>query len=234
MLTTFKGKLAYVSKETAGERIRRARTEAKLTQQDLADAAGVSRAAVALWENGDTKSLKPNNLFKIARRLNKPAEWLATGQQAAESNSLWGNDTEAGPDLGQAREVPIVGNTQGGPDAHWEDLGYPTGYGDEYIEVFVKDPTAYALRVRGNSMAPRIKEGEVIVASRNAELVSGEDVIIKLKDGQVMVKQLTNKREDYITIESVSGGERMVFALADILFIHAVIGIHPASHVKKR
>jgi len=38
-----------------------------------------------------------------------------------------------------------VGTTQGGPDAHWEDLGYPTGCNDEYIGILVKDRTADAI-----------------------------------------------------------------------------------------
>lgn len=81
MLRCGASKLAYMAKtkETMGERIRRCRKALKLTQEQLGEAAGVSGAAVAQWENGDTKSLRPENLFKIARALKKSAEWLATG-----------------------------------------------------------------------------------------------------------------------------------------------------------
>jgi transcriptional regulator with XRE-family HTH domain len=63
-----------------GDRIRASRKAAKLTQEQLGAIAGVSGAAVAQWESGDSKTLKPENLFKIARRLGKSAEWLVTGE----------------------------------------------------------------------------------------------------------------------------------------------------------
>jgi len=82
MLSRPGSKFAYMTHtiETPGERIRRCRQEAGLTQDQLAKAVGVSAAAVAQWETGDSKSLRPENLFKAARALNKSAEWLATGE----------------------------------------------------------------------------------------------------------------------------------------------------------
>jgi len=67
-------------KNTPGERIRRSRKANGLTQQEVGRAVGVTREAVALWESDDTKSLRPENLFKLARAVKKNAEWLATGE----------------------------------------------------------------------------------------------------------------------------------------------------------
>ncbi len=66
--------------ETLGERIKRCRQAAKLTQQELGDKAGTSAAAVAQWETGDTKAIKAEYIFKVARALGKSAEWLVTGE----------------------------------------------------------------------------------------------------------------------------------------------------------
>ena len=66
--------------ENMGDRLRRAREQSKITQQDLAEAVGVSRAAVALWENGDTKNIRPENLFRAAAKLRKSARWLSLGE----------------------------------------------------------------------------------------------------------------------------------------------------------
>ena|SRR3990167_2183918 len=73
------GKLTYMV-ETISDRVRRAREEAGLTQQQLADACGISRTAIALWEYGYSKSIKAEHLFKAARALKKNPEWLANGQ----------------------------------------------------------------------------------------------------------------------------------------------------------
>ena len=66
-------------KESLAERLKRSRAEAQLTQQKLADAAGISSAAIGLIEIGDTKAIRSENLFALARALNKSAEWLANG-----------------------------------------------------------------------------------------------------------------------------------------------------------
>lgn len=65
---------------TVAERIKYARKQAKLTQQALAEACGIKRASVTQWESGSTKSLKPENLFAVAKATNIDAKWLATGK----------------------------------------------------------------------------------------------------------------------------------------------------------
>ncbi len=54
---------------TIGQRIKRLREEAGLTQQALGKAVGVSRNAVGQWESGDTRP-KIENLHAISRALN--------------------------------------------------------------------------------------------------------------------------------------------------------------------
>jgi len=66
--------------ETLGDRIRHARLSANLTQEQLGAVAGISGSAINQLESGETKTMKPENLFKIARKLRKSAEWLVTGE----------------------------------------------------------------------------------------------------------------------------------------------------------
>lgn len=67
-------------KKCMGTRLKKAREEAKITQQALADYIGLSRAAIAQWETGNTKNIRPENLFKAAEKLSKSAKWLALGE----------------------------------------------------------------------------------------------------------------------------------------------------------
>ncbi len=64
-----------------GQRIKQARLarKPKITQQQLADAVGVSRPAVTQWETGETKALEGENLDRVARALGVTTEWLLYG-----------------------------------------------------------------------------------------------------------------------------------------------------------
>lgn len=63
-----------------GQRIKATRLELGLRQQDLADAAGVSTAAISQVESGDTKNLKLPHLFAIADAMKVNPRWLAIGK----------------------------------------------------------------------------------------------------------------------------------------------------------
>jgi transcriptional regulator with XRE-family HTH domain len=61
-----------------GERIRVARQERRITQEELASAVGVSRSAVAQWETGRSGQVT-GNLARIAQVLGVGMEFLMHG-----------------------------------------------------------------------------------------------------------------------------------------------------------
>ena len=63
------------SNKTIGQRIGEIRTENNETQKQLADALGVKREIVTYWEN-DTRSIKAEQLARIAKRYNVSADYL--------------------------------------------------------------------------------------------------------------------------------------------------------------
>jgi transcriptional regulator with XRE-family HTH domain len=66
--------------ETVGDRIRHSRLDRGWTQQDLADAVGVSRSAVAQWETDRAGQLR-DNLGRIAGVLGVSSELLLRGRE---------------------------------------------------------------------------------------------------------------------------------------------------------
>ncbi|MHB1933650.1 MAG: S24 family peptidase [Leptospirillum sp.] len=133
------------------------------------------------------------------------------------------------------REIPVVGTTQGGPDRHWEELGYPVGFGGEYIEHNSPDPHAYVLAVRGNSMAPKISEGEYVLVEPSLLAMPGDYVIAKLKSGEVLTKIFRSDFESEIILESFNHGySPMIVKKSEIDFIHPVAAIFMKRSVRKR
>lgn len=129
-------------------------------------------------------------------------------------------------------EIPIRGKTTGGRGKFWEDNDYPDGYSDRIIDWPSKDPQTYALEIDGNSMSPWVREGEYVVLSPAAQYLPGDEVVLRLQDGEVMVKTLLNERDGAITVTSIANHERHVFRKEQIVFIHKVIGRAPASAAK--
>ena len=62
------------------QRIRRARRNAKLSQQALGKLLGVQRSAVSNWESASDIQPAITNLIAIAMVTNVSLEWLATGR----------------------------------------------------------------------------------------------------------------------------------------------------------
>ena len=132
------------------------------------------------------------------------------------------------PALRPFRDVPVVGTVQGGEKGYLLELEHAVGHGDGHITYPARDPQSYAVRVRGDSMRPRIKAGEFIVIEPNHECQPGDDVVVVLKDGQRMVKELLYIRDGEATLGSINNGHPNITVLvADIEKMHYVAAIIP-------
>jgi transcriptional regulator with XRE-family HTH domain len=68
----------YVPEMELNQRIFKARSDAKMTQEQLAVAVGKTRGAVAQWESGEVRP-RHTTLQAIATATNKPISWLVNG-----------------------------------------------------------------------------------------------------------------------------------------------------------
>ena len=128
----------------------------------------------------------------------------------------------------QGRDIPVVGEAQGGPEGRISINDFPAGYGDGWIHIHSPDPAAYALRVRGDSMRPRIKSGEHIVVEPSIEALPGDDVVVKFTDDTAVVKELLWIRDDEVCLGSINNGVAPITrSLREVMTIHRVGAIIP-------
>jgi phage repressor protein C with HTH and peptisase S24 domain len=223
-------RLAFiVSRMELKDRLRQARKNAGLTQADLAERAGIKQASISEIERGLTRT--SGYLVKLAQICGVDPVWLSDGSGSPES--AFGTNVEQGPPItSTTRRIEIVGTAQLGPDGYWVGLDASAGW----VETYTRDEDAYALKLKGDSMAPAIRNGWIAVCEPNHRLVPGEYVMVTTIDGQSMVKELLFESEDGVSLMSVNAayGERRTISWDEVETIHYVGTILAPSKVLGR
>ncbi len=79
-------------------------------------------------------------------------------------------------------QVPLVNLVAAGTPTEFTDLGYPARLADGYINTTdTGDADAFAARVRGDSMEPLYREGDIVVFSPAKVVKSGMDCFVRLE-----------------------------------------------------
>lgn len=215
--------------QTLQERIAELMDATGLTVGGMAEIAGVTSSAATQWKDGPTKSLKTGPATKLASATGFSAMWIATGEGPKKlsqgSAAPAPSNVADAPALSPSRLVPVVGHVKGGMDGFLEEMQFPAGYGEGFVEYWTKDPASYALRVKGDSMHPRYRAGEFIVVTPSIEAQPGRDVVVKLKDGRKLLKLLNWVRGDEIQLLSINDGYApTTLSVDEIESIHRVAG----------
>lgn len=103
------------------------------------------------------------------------------------------------------RRVPIINRVAAGYPAEFTDLDYPAGIADDYISAppGLDDPSAFAVRVAGDSMEPRYREGDIVLFSPAAAVGSGDDCYIRFTPESSAAQGATFKRVYFDTETAV-------------------------------
>jgi phage repressor protein C with HTH and peptisase S24 domain len=121
--------------------------------------------------------------------------------------------------------VPLIGFAEAGAGGHFDDGGFPVGKGwEEMAFPSVTDEHAYALEISGDSMKPAYRDGDIIIVSPAAPVRKGDRVVIKTKDGEVMVKELRRKNSKNIELKSLNTEHRdRTLSMSDVLWIARIM-----------
>ena len=138
------------------------------------------------------------------------ARWPST-ESVAKSLAATGTSIETFVELiddkarPTGRGIPLIGFAQAGTGGYFDDAGFPVGKGwDEVAFPSVADENAYALKIFGDSMEPAYRDGAVIVVSPAASVRKGDRVVVRTKDGEVMVKELKRRTSKSVELQSVN------------------------------
>ena len=168
--------------------IREKRRLLGLSEQQFADAVGVSRGAVQQWEKPDGTAPKRANQPRVAELLGISVAELVSG----DSRMSLGLDVRA--------EIPLISEVEAGNYTVIDNFKPKAGFELVSVTVPVKRHT-FALRVHGDSMVgstgDSFPEGSVLVVEPELTAEPGDYVIVLNSKNQTTFKQLVKDGADY-------------------------------------
>ncbi|MEE1952308.1 LexA family protein [Aeromonas sp. 75A] len=178
-------------------RIKSQRLVHGLTQESLAKRLGINRVSISQWERGDT-SPKGNNLVRLAEILGVKPEWLLFGDDAASSTgtSLPGYHNVEPAVIYQGKRIPILSYVQAG---NWREMCEQATAFDGNVEYVVAGvelgPCGFGLWVRGDSMAPQFKEGDLVIVDPDIAPKAGDFVVASNGKEEATFKKYRSRGE---------------------------------------
>lgn len=213
------------SKLTAQQRLKAALVPEGVSAEALASVAKVGVDVASLWLAGEGPDITLIHAIALQNTYGVNSVWLTKGKGEPGVAVRWNDEYRPIPIKG-SRVIPVVGMAQLGDNGHWSDLEYPVGHGNGYVDFPSRDKDAYALKCEGDSMSPRIEAGEFVIVEPNTPVKAGKNVLLKSKDGRVMVKKYLYSAAGRVYLISINKAHPPIsFAQDEIEKMHFIRAI---------
>jgi len=180
------------------ERLKNTRIAAGLTQAEMAERLFMTQQAYSKYEKG-LATPNPETLARIADLLDVSLDFLLDRDQAADgppasTGGVW---------------VPVLGRVAAGLSiaAVEEVLGY-----EEIPTELAAQRECFALRIGGDSMEPRIREGDVVIVQKQETCETGDLAVVLVNGGDATVKRIKKGPEGLMLIPNNPAYEPMFYS----------------------
>ena len=202
---------------TIGEIIYNRRKELGLTLEEIGNATGVSKSTVKKWENGFIANMRRDKIEKLANVLQISPIVLLNGNQ--EDDKPNAEILSAGENI---YKIPVFSSVSAGFGA------YACSDVIDYLHLYIANPAdvpeMLCIKVTGDSMYPKIEDGDIIVVRKQDSVDSGSIAVVLVDGEEGFVKKVIYDNE---TIELVSINPEYapkIFKGAEVLRVR-VVGI---------
>ena len=173
---------------TIHARIKEQRLKMGYTLAQIADMLNVKEATVQRYESGEIKNLKHDTIVNLANILKCSPAYL----MGWTDNTSKDNDTQKIKGV----KIPVIGTVAAGiPIEAIENI---IDY-EEIPKEMAQSSEYFALKIKGDSMAPRILNGDVVIVKKQSDVDSGDIAIVLINGDEATVKCL-KKQDDGIIL----------------------------------
>lgn len=151
-------------------RIKLAREDLKLTKRELAKRLGVHESSINKYEKG-LVDIPLSKISELSRVLNVTEAYLMGWEEEKK----------------QGLKIPVLGTVAAGiPISAVEDiLDY-----EEVPQSWENQGEFFGLRIKGDSMEPRMESGDVVIVKQQPDANSGDTVIVLVNGDDATCKKL--------------------------------------------
>lgn len=180
-------------------RIKSAREDLKLTKRELAKRIGVHESSINKYEKG-LVDIPLSKISELARVL-KVTEAYLMG---------WEEKSEQPP---QGLQIPVLGTVAAGiPISAVEDiLDY-----EEVPQSWESQGEFFGLKIKGDSMEPRMESGDVVIVKQQPDANSGDTVIVLVNGDDATCKKLQKTDNGIMLVSTNPKYPPMFYSTEDI------------------
>ena len=216
-------------KMTLGQLLKQRRKELKLSMAKLGKLAGISPTHIMNIEKGSIPAnqilillakalgLDHRDILKRGLKERDPEIWKILQESDKQFEAV-------NSDFMLSQMIPLIDATQAG---EWIDVidAYQPGQGMDEVAVSSTRRDLIALRVKGNSMEPVIRDGQIVVVDPHREAITG-DIIIAVKDDKSTIKRFHQVNRETVILEPLNSAfENIVLKSGDLRIVGVVIEI---------
>lgn len=161
--------------------LRRIMKEREKTQVDIISTLSLNKSTVSSWVNG----VRMPRMDKI--------DALATFLNTTRSNLLEDNTNSPRHSSKKGVRIPVLGNVAAGTPieaiANEVDLNDSDNW-EEIEESIAATGNFFALKIKGQSMEPRIKEDDIVIVRQQPDVESGNLAVVYINGYDATVKEI--------------------------------------------
>lgn len=188
-------------------RLKQLRNEKKINQRELANFLKVAPSTISMYESGQRE---PNFevLESLADFFNVDLNYLLG--KSDKTTKLMIEDIPPKP---QGIKIPVLGTVAAGiPISAVEDiLDY-----EEIPQSWQNQGEFFALKIKGDSMEPRMESGDVVIVKQQSDANSGDTVIVLVNGDDATCKRLEKTDNGIMLVSTNPKYPPMFYSLEDI------------------
>ena len=171
--------------KTTAARIKEGMEIRSLKQADLVEMTGISKGALSSYISGRYVP-KQNNIYLISKALNVSEAWLLGLDVPMERL----NNVTISSKIGVP--INVLGRVAAGIPIEAVEEVIDT---EEITQEMASTGTYFGLQIKGNSMEPRMCEGDVVIVRQQEDAESGDIVIAMVNGDDATCKRLRKYRD---------------------------------------